>query len=324
MSIHPASFRQDIIEASMAASSSGAEPSSETSSDSEQAIQYNGDGPDEESPLLGDIKTKNDGGHGHGTLSCATTKRRRRDSSVHVGHNHTLPKKPSQGGHGHSHADMGMNAMVLHVIGDALGNLGVIVSALIIWLTDLPGKMYSDPAVSLFITLIILKTSIPLTRATSRVLLQATPDHISIQEIRQDIEALPGVVSCHHIHVWQLSDTKVVASMHLQVSFPIDSDCGEKYMQLARRARKCLHGFGIHSATIQPEFCLEQKHQHAEDDAGLTLDGGLDQPNPEVCFLECVDDCREPACCTGVESISGGSSIRRPSESSHSHHSPPP
>lgn len=323
MSIHPASFRQDIIEASMAASLSGPDAPSDTSSDSEDAAQYNANGPDEESPLLGDVKTKHGTTDNHATLSGPTTKRRRRDSSVHAGHNHTLPKKPSKGGHGHSHGDMGMNAMVLHVIGDALGNLGVIVTALVIWLTDLPGKMYADPAVSLFITIIILKTSIPLTRATSRVLLQATPDHISIQEIRQDIEALPGVLSCHHIHVWQLSDTKVVASMHLQVSFPIDSDCGEKYMQLARRARKCLHGFGIHSATIQPEFCLDKKHRHTENDAGLQLDGALDQANPEVCFLECVDDCEGPGCCTGLESSSRGSSTRRASESSHGQHSPP-
>lgn len=283
MSIHPASFRQDIIAASMAASATNEE------SDSDDAGRN--DNADEESPLL-----KN-GGPSHGTLdavtgrtrSCSTRKRERRDSSVHDGHNHTLPKKPSSGGgHGHNHGDMGMNAMILHVIGDALGNVGVIVTALIIWLTDWPGKLYADPAVSLFITAIILNTSIPLTRATSKVLLQATPEHISIPEIRQDIEALPGVVSCHHIHVWQLSDTKVVASMHLQVSFHIDSHSGEKYMELARRARKCLHGFGIHSATIQPEFCLDQERPHPENTTGL--DGASEEASRDVCLLECIED----------------------------------
>jgi zinc transporter 1 len=217
---------------------------------------------------------------------------------------------------------MGMNAMVLHVIGDALGNIGVMATALIIWLTDWPGKLYADPAVSLFITAIILNTSIPLTRATARVLLQATPEHINIQDIRQDIEALPCVITCHHIHVWQLSDTKLVASMHLQVSFPIDSHSGEKYMELARRARKCLHAYGIHSATIQPEFCLDQKHLHQEESAALTLDGSADRPKGEVCLLECVDDCQGKGCCTTVEASSRGSSTRRASDSSHSAASP--
>lgn len=324
MSIHPASFRQDIIAASLAASSSGADPTSESESDDAAAVtdlEAN-----EESPLLRDAQRSN-GTINQGrcrSLSTPKVRRPRRDSSIHDGHNHTLPKKPSKGGsHGHSHADMGMNAMVLHVIGDALGNLGVIVTALIIWLTDLPGKYYADPIVSLFITIIILKTSIPLTMATSRVLLQATPENISIQEIRQDIERLPGVVSCHHIHVWQLSDTKVVASMHLQVSFPINTHSGEKYMQLARRARKCLHGFGIHSATIQPEFCLDSKHQHDGDAAALALDGQVDgAAKPDACLLECVEDCEAQGCCSALDaSSSKASSTRRSSHSSHSEHS---
>lgn len=326
MSIHPASFRQDIIAASMAASSSAAEGSISNDIEEETLCQQDEQDVDEESPLL------KDGGATHGTLSqgrrLSTSHSRRharRDSSVHVGHNHTLPKKPSKGGHGHSHGDMGMNAMVLHVIGDALGNVGVIITALIIWLTDWPGKYYADPAVSLFITAIILNTSIPLTRATSKVLLQATPEHISIPEIREDIEALPGVVSCHHMHVWQLSDTKVVASMHLQVSFPIDSHSGEKYMELAKRARKCLHGFGIHSATIQPEFCLGNNFNDAENTSGSGpggVNGALDEPNPDVCLLECIDNCEGPGCCKGLEPSSDVSSTRRASDSSHSHSSP--
>lgn len=319
LSIHPASFRQDIIAASLAASSSGAEPVSASDTEDDSPVTDR-DEANEESPLLKDVKGSNGTMGGSRNASHLSPGRRpRRDSSTHEGHNHTMPRKPKKGGHGHSHDDMGMNAMVLHVIGDALGNLGVIVTALVIWLTDLPGKYYADPIVSLFITLIILKTSIPLTLATSRVLLQATPENISVPEIRQDIERLPGVVSCHHIHVWQLSDTKVVASMHLQVSFPINSHSGEKYMQLARRARKCLHGFGIHSATIQPEFCFDKKHQHDSDVAALALDGAVvDGANPDACLLECVDDCEAQGCCTGVDTTSSKDSSRPCSQSSHS------
>lgn len=323
MSIHPASFRQEII--SLAQSSSAGDPPSDSDPDEPTQCDNEDQPPTEDSPLLKDHKAS-DNGTIRRHICPSSGARPRRDSSVHDGHNHTMPKKPTKsGGHSHNHADMGMNAMILHVIGDALGNLGVIITALIIWLTDWPGKLYADPAVSLFITAIILKTSIPLTRATSRVLLQATPENISIQEIRQDIERLPGVVSCHHIHVWQLSDTKVVASMHLQVSFPINTHSGEKYMQLAKRARKCLHGFGIHSATIQPEFCLDQLHDHQRDSAALTLDGtGPDGTRGDVCLLDCVDDCEGQGCCSGLEGISSnGSSVRRASESSHSEHSAP-
>ncbi|KAI5462147.1 cation efflux protein [Mariannaea sp. PMI_226] len=317
MSIHPASFRQEIIAASMPAT---AESPSDSDTDMDASFNAGDAEANEESPLLQGVKkgssplgTHKRPAHSHSRPAFG---RPRRDSSIHDGHNHTLPRKSKKGGHGHDHGDMGMNAMILHVIGDALGNIGVMVTALIIWLTDWPGKLYADPAVSLFITAIILNTSIPLTLATARVLLQATPEHINIQDIRQDIEALPCVITCHHIHVWQLSDTKLVASMHIQVSFPIDSQGGEKYMQLARRARKCLHAYGIHSATIQPEFCLDQEHLHEEEAAALTLDGGADGTKGGVCLLECVDDCRGKSCCTNLEASSRGSSTRRASESS--------
>lgn len=320
MSIHPASFRQEIIAASMP---TAVESPSESDTDPETPFAPDDIEANEESPLLRDVK-KGDSSLSAHKQSAHHPRRQRRDSSVHDGHNHTLPRKPSKKGHGHDHGDMGMNAMVLHVIGDALGNIGVMATALIIWLTDWPGKLYADPAVSLFITAIILNTSIPLTRATARVLLQATPEHINIQDIRQDIEALPCVITCHHIHVWQLSDTKLVASMHIQVSFPIDSHSGEKYMELARRARKCLHAYGIHSATIQPEFCLDQKHLHEEESAALTLDGSADRSKPDLCLLECIDDCQAKGCCTNVEASSRGSSTRRASDSSQGGGSPGP
>ncbi|KAI0021184.1 cation efflux protein [Xylariomycetidae sp. FL0641] len=309
LSIHPASFRQEIIEHSRAnrnAAETDESSIEDTSSTVDTAVR---DDPDanETTPLMAKDNGKDHGAIHKNCHAAHTSTRHRRDSGVHEQHNHNKPKSKSKksSGHSHNHADMGMRAMVLHVLGDALGNLGVIITALIIWLTDWPGRFYADPAVSLFITLIILKTAIPLTMATSKVLLQATPDHIDPQHIKEDIRALPGVVSCHHVHIWQLSDTKVVASLHVQITFPITEEGGEKYMKLAKQARKCLHAYGIHSATIQPEFCLDQNCTHVEE-APVTLDGQVspvEQGNDATeagdgCLLACVDDCVGQGCCT--------------------------
>jgi zinc transporter 1 len=289
ISIHPASFRQDIIAASRPPLDS-IESEGNTESEGEAGEET----ATENSPLI----TRSRGhSHAHGGYS---TPARPRGDSWHAGHNHNKPKKPSKGGHGHNHADMGMNAMILHVIGDALGNVGVIVSALVIWLTNWSGRYYADPAVSLFITLIILRSTIPLTSATAKILLQATPDHIEVSDIKEDIEDIPGVISCHHIHIWQLSDTQLVSSMHIQVSFPLSEANGERYMELAKTARKCLHAYGIHSATIQPEFCLDKAHNHAPNQV-VGLDGVVgtsDQGLADQCLLACVDDCEGKACCS--------------------------
>jgi solute carrier family 30 (zinc transporter), member 1 len=71
--------------------------------------------------------------------------------------------KSGHGHHGHSHAgSMNMRALVLHVIGDALGNVGVIATGLIIWLTEWSFKYYCDPIISLVITVIIFSSALPL------------------------------------------------------------------------------------------------------------------------------------------------------------------
>ena len=314
ITIHPASFRQEIIDASRPRIED--DTSSESNAEDDAAVDEAEAG--EHTPLL-----KRDGHNGKGSSDShgrSVSRRSRQNSMTHRAHNHNKPKKASKG-HGHSHGDMGMNAMILHVLGDALGNVGVIATALIIWLTDWPGKVYADPAVSLFITVIILRSAIPLTIAASKILLQATPDNIDLNEVREDIQALPGVISCHHVHIWQLSDTQIVASMHIEVSFPISEAGGEKYMDLAKMARKCLHAYGIHSATIQPEFCLDRAHDHGED-AAMQLDGPDDlarkrgqngSVDRNLCLLECVDDCAAQGCCSTAPSAPGSS------HSTHSH-----
>lgn len=288
ISIHPASFRQDIIDASRTSLDQIPIRADGDSSDDSAIV----DEPTEHSPLRGfSSPDKKTNGKGFKYSSI------RRDS-VHENHNHNKPKKASKGGHSHNHGDMGMRAMVLHVIGDALGNVGVIVSALIIWLTDSPGRFYADPAVSLFITLIILRSCIPLTSATAKILLQATPDHIDVNDIKEDIQSIPGIISCHHVHIWQLSDSQIIASMHIQVGFSINSTEGaERYMTVAKAVRKCLHAYGIHSATVQPEFCTDMEHNHVAGN-GLHLDGVASRgADGDSCLLECVDDCQGKMCC---------------------------
>ena len=80
------------------------------------------------------------------------------------------------------------------------------------------------------------------------------PSTISLENIREDIQQVDGVLSVHELHVWQLSEDKIVASVHVWVSRR------REYMILAHDIRKILHDHGVHSSTIQPEF-------HGTDDA---------------------------------------------------------
>ncbi|EEP82838.1 cobalt uptake protein COT1 [Uncinocarpus reesii 1704] len=283
---HPASLRQDIIQASKF-------DDSESDDDNEDATAQGRIS--ERSRLLkqSNETTPYD--------SAAEIRSRRSKEDLHVAHNHAKPKfsdKKAGHGHGHSHGDLNMRGVFLHVMGDALGNIGVIASALIIWLTSYSWRFYVDPGISLFITVIILWSAIPLCKAASRILLQAVPAGLSIDHIIEDVESLPGVISCHHLHVWQLSDTKLVSSLHIQVSHDIKGEGSDRYMALARDVRKCLHAYGIHSSTIQPEF-----YPDSDDDAATGTSFPINGTGPNTppgtapnvdgpaCLLECGNEC---------------------------------
>lgn len=79
-------------------------------------------------------------------------------------HDHSHGGKSTGGAHshGHAHGSMNMKAILLHVLGDALGNVGVIATGLIIWQTTWSFKYYFDPVISLIITAIIFSSAMPL------------------------------------------------------------------------------------------------------------------------------------------------------------------
>ncbi|KAL9576436.1 MAG: hypothetical protein Q9212_007099, partial [Teloschistes hypoglaucus] len=262
---HPASFHDRIIQAGMQARRMEDIESSTSDAENDEEALIEDDAATEDQPLLS--KKKSNGSVNYGSAHVKKAK-----CNDHTDHKHNQPQDDSKGGH--SHGDLNMRGVFLHVMGDALGNVGVIGSALFIGLTPWSWRYYIDPAVSLIITVIILLSAIPLCKAASRILLQAVPPGISVDDIQADIQDLPGVISCHHLHVWQLSDTKKVASLHIQVDFDFKDEGSARYMQIAREIRRCLHAYGIHSSTIQPEFCLDSTHRHTP--ANQSEDEGAD------------------------------------------------
>lgn len=192
---------------------------------------------------------------------------------LHEEHAHEQMKQISiKHKHHHAHESMNMHALVLHVLGDALGNVGVIATGLVIWLTSWSFKYYFDPVISLVITIIIFSSALPLgvyphfhvqtqtmltyaaVRSASFILLQGVPPTISLDQVRSAILAVDGVLSLHELHVWQLSESKIVASVHVLASPE------HEFMHIAARIRSILHHHDIHSSTIQPEYYHPSAH----------------------------------------------------------------
>ncbi|KAG0703954.1 CDF-like metal transporter [Suillus ampliporus] len=106
--------------------------------------------------------------------------------SLHTLHNHTnLPTAASQ-------TNLGALGVLIHLLGDAVNNIGVIISAIIIWKATAPSRFYADPAVSMMISFIIFGSAIPLTRRSGRILLEAAPANLNLQLVREDLQTVPG------------------------------------------------------------------------------------------------------------------------------------
>ena len=302
--VHPSAFRNEIIQAARLEERSESDQSEE-----EEALLDEDGSPNETSKIFSNgnasPKKKN-----YGSI------RKRASVYDHSRHQHNQPKDSHGhshgGGHGHSHGDLNMRGVFLHVLGDALGNIGVIASALIIWLCTFKARFYFDPGISLIITVIILSSAIPLCKAASRILLQAVPPGMSIDEIKEDIEDLERVEECHHLHVWQLSDTKLIASLHVKVDCEVEGTGSASYMHLAREIRRCLHGYGIHSSTIQPEFttCADEAQDEAGGSGTLSpgqAGKGSKAASVNECLLDCGDNCASGKKCCPTGSDGGKS-----------------
>ncbi|KAI2776739.1 putative cation diffusion facilitator family metal ion transporter [Daldinia loculata] len=237
--------------------------------------------------------------------------------SAHAEHRHTIVNLQSSG------RDLGMMGVLFHVIGDACNNVGVIIAALVIWLTTPESRFYADPGISMAIAIMILVTSIPLVKNSGKILMQSAPKGVNIDDVKHDLEKIPGIQSVHELHIWRLDQKKAIATAHVVVS---NNDMTD-FMSRARTVGECLHAYGIHSATLQPELetptsTLSINNSNssrnnisiaAEDSAVATAGTGpssgasIRRRRPEIsapCQIACGNLCENLTCCnTGAMRI---------------------
>lgn len=172
---------------------------------------------------------------------------------------------------------LNMRGVFLHVLGDALGSVVVIVSALIIWFADGDWKYYIDPSMSIMMVIIILSTTIPLLKESAFILLQTVPSHVNVENIIEQLEQMDGIYGVHECHIWQLAGNRIVASAHIRCHGI------EEYMTLAAKIKALFHKAGIHSTTIQPEFIDYQETSSEHQPCALLCDASGETCKTETC-----------------------------------------
>ncbi|KFV78304.1 Zinc transporter 10, partial [Struthio camelus australis] len=149
---------------------------------------------------------------------------------------------------------LNIRGVLLHVMGDALGSVVVVITATIFHILPLRAdapcnwQCYIDPSLTVIMVLIILSSAFPLIKETSIILLQMVPKGVNMQLLTDKLAHVPGVSSLHEVHVWELAGGKNIATLHVKCQTSTD------YQDAAYKIRKVFHEAGIHSVTIQPEY----------------------------------------------------------------------
>lgn len=153
--------------------------------------------------------------------------------------------------------DLNTKAAYLHVIGDLLGSVAVVISGLVIWLT---GFSIFDPIVTILFSGFLCWNAYGILRKSISILMQATPEGFNMAEIHETLATIPGVQEVHDLHLWSISSSRVALSAHLIVLPPHNA------LQEAHRLIE--EKFHIHYMTIQVEESAQFESRFCYDTEG--------------------------------------------------------
>jgi cobalt-zinc-cadmium efflux system protein len=143
--------------------------------------------------------------------------------------------------------DINVRSAYLHMVGDAVSALGVVVAGVLVLMT---ASTIADPVVSLLIAALILYSSYDVLRESTTVLLEGTPAGMDMPAVIAAIKRVTGVLDVHDLHVWMVGPGVIACSCHIVVA---EQSVREGQQVLRAVAHDLEHDFRITHATIQVE-----------------------------------------------------------------------
>lgn len=170
------------------------------------------------------------------------------------GHSHGGGHGHSHGGGGHAHGDDATNinvrAAFIHVLGDLIQSIGVLIAAFIIKFK--PEWVIADPICTFLFSILVLFTTLAIMKDAIHVLMEGVPHDINYTMMEEDLKELTGVTALHNLHVWSLTLDKTALAVHLAID---GSDTEINAQDVLRDANRLLKKkYKIAHATIQIEF----------------------------------------------------------------------
>ncbi len=147
--------------------------------------------------------------------------------------------------------DINIRAAFVHMLGDALGAVAIIVGAIAIRYT---GWTFIDPILSILLGLLIVYTAWDIILESVNILLEGLPRGITLEAVATAMSGVSGVLDIHDLHIWSLGSSTHALSSHVLIEDMPPSESED----ILTRLNGILRGFDIHHSTIQFEHmpCL--------------------------------------------------------------------
>ena len=164
--------------------------------------------------------------------------------------------------------DLNVRSAYLHMAGDAISALGVLVAGIVV---ILGGSPLADAVASLLIGGLILWSSWGILKESVNVLLEGTPFGIDMGAVERAIAGVPGVLNVHDLHVWTVGSGVIACSCHVLVAEQTIRE-GQQILKLV--VDELGHHFGISHTTVQIEV-----EGHDADELYCTMRKRLSSPH---------------------------------------------
>ncbi|MGC8751329.1 cation diffusion facilitator family transporter [Hydrotalea sp.] len=111
--------------------------------------------------------------------------------------------------------DLNVKGAYLHMATDAIVSLGVVIAGIVIMFTH---WYWLDAALGIAIAIVILFSTLELLKDSFSLSIDAVPKGINVANLQKQMEALPGVIGVHHLHIWAISTTYNALTAHIVVA----------------------------------------------------------------------------------------------------------
>jgi cobalt-zinc-cadmium efflux system protein len=142
--------------------------------------------------------------------------------------------------------DLNIRAAFMHMLGDAVSSIAIMLGAVVIHFT---GLEIIDPVLSVLIGVLIIWTAWDIIQESLNVLLEGLPRGIELMEVCTSMRQIEGVIDVHDVHIWSLGSNAHALSCHVLIEDMPPSESNSILQQVNTQLCK----FDIHHSTIQFE-----------------------------------------------------------------------